>query len=821
MHAIEVFFIDVILPLSLERNFTYAITKAEADFIKRGVRVAVPFGKNKVYTGIVYNIHHIAPTAYEAKSIHSILDESPVVNQFQFKLWEWMSSYYLCSMGEIMRAAMPNAFLLESETIISLNPSTEFEVNSLKDDEYLVCEALQQQSSLKVDEINAIIDRKNSFPVLKRLLDQKVIALEQELSEKYKPKLIRCVRLHPNYQHENALQELVEMLKSASKQREIVLSYFNLANATKQIKVADLKTKSKATSTQIKTLIDKGVFEEYHYQTDRIQFQDSEDGASTELNTYQETALEEIDGLFETQNIVLLHGVTSSGKTEIYVKMIVSILAEGKQALYLVPEIALTSQLVQRLQKYFGNQIAVYHSRYSQNERVEVWNHVLNQSENARVVIGARSSVFLPFSNLGLVIVDEEHEQSYKQFDPSPRYHARDTAIVLAALFKAKTLLGSATPSLESFYNATKEHKFGYVAITKRFNNVLMPEIELVDLTDKYKRKRMKGHFSDRLIAEIKETLEAESQVILFQNRRGYSPVVSCNTCGHTPECPNCDVSLTFHQYRNQLRCHYCSHTMAMQQFCGACGGVEIDSKGFGTEQIQEEIEVLFPEAKVARMDLDTTRGKYSYDRIIASFENKEVDILVGTQMVTKGLDFRHVKLVGVLNADQLINFPDFRAHERSFQLLQQVAGRAGRTDERGKVIIQTYNPHHTILQQVSINDYDSMFVEQLEDRRIYKYPPYCRIIKLTLKHKDYNKVNEGAEWLAISLRHVFKDNVLGPEFPVVSRIRNQYHKNILLKIPQNQSLVKTKSVLQKIKMSFSSTRDFRAVRLLINVDNY
>jgi len=821
MHIIDVFFIDVILPLSLERNFTYAITKAEADFIKRGVRVAVPFGKNKVYTGIVYNIHHNAPTAYEAKSIHSILDESPVVNQFQFKLWEWMSSYYLCSMGEIMRAAMPNAFLLESETIISLNPSTEFEVNSLKDDEYLVCEALQQQSSLKVDEINAIIDRKNSFSVLKRLLDQKVIALEQELSEKYKPKLIRCVRLHPNYQHENALQELVETLKSASKQREIVLSYFNLANATKQIKVADLKTKSKATSTQIKTLIDKNVFEEYHYQTDRIQFQDSEDGASTELNTYQETALEEIDGLFETQNIVLLHGVTSSGKTEIYVKMIESILAEGKQALYLVPEIALTSQLVQRLQKYFGNQIAVYHSRYSQNERVEVWNHVLNQSENARVVIGARSSVFLPFSNLGLVIVDEEHEQSYKQFDPSPRYHARDTAIVLAALFKAKTLLGSATPSLESFYNATKEHKFGYVAITKRFNNVLMPEIELVDLTDKYKRKRMTGHFSDRLIAEIKETLEAESQVILFQNRRGYSPVVSCNTCGYTPECPNCDVSLTFHQYKNQLRCHYCSHTMAMQQFCGACGGVEIDSKGFGTEQIQEEIEALFPEAKVARMDLDTTRGKYSYDRIIASFENKEVDILVGTQMVTKGLDFRHVKLVGVLNADQLINFPDFRAHERSFQLLQQVAGRAGRTDERGKVIIQTYNPHHTILQQVSINDYDSMFVEQLEDRRIYKYPPYCRIIKLTLKHKDYNKVNEGAEWLAISLRHVFKDNVLGPEFPVVSRIRNQYHKNILLKIPQNQSLVKTKSVLQKIKMSFSSTRDFRAVRLLINVDNY
>ena len=821
MHSIDVFFIDVILPLSLERNFTYAITKAEADFIKVGARVAVPFGKSKVYTGLVYSIHDKAPTAYDAKSIHSILDESAVVNPFQFKLWEWMSSYYLCSMGEIMRAALPNAFLLESETIISLNPTSGFDVTMFKDDEYLVYEALQQQSSLKVEEINAIIDRKNSFPVLKRLLDQNVIALEQELLEKYKPKLIRCVRLHPDYHHENGLQDLIETLKNASKQREIVLSYFNLANSTKQIKVADLKLKSMATSTQIKTLIDKQIFEEFYYQTDRIQFQDSEDDASKELNIHQITALDEIDQAFETYTTVLLHGVTSSGKTELYVKKIEAILEQGKQALYLVPEIALTSQLVQRLEKYFGNQIAVYHSRYSQNERLEVWNHVLNNSENARVIIGARSSIFLPFSNLGLVIIDEEHEQSYKQFDPSPRYHARDTAIVLAALYQAKTLLGSATPSIESFYNATKENKFGYVALTKRFNNVLMPEIELVDLTDKYKRKRMTGHFSDRLITEIKAALDMDSQVILFQNRRGYSPVVSCNTCGHTPECPNCDVSLTFHQYKNQLRCHYCSHSIAMQQFCGACGGVDIDSKGFGTEQIQQEVELLFPEAKVARMDLDTTRGKYSYDRIISSFENKEVDILVGTQMVTKGLDFRHVKLVGVLNADQLINFPDFRAHERSFQLLQQVAGRAGRTDTRGKVVIQSYNPHHTILQQVSINDYQSMFVEQLEDRRIYKYPPYCRLIKLTLKHKDYNKVNDGAEWLATSLRHVFKANVLGPEFPVVSRIRNQYHKNILIKIPQNQSLIKTKSVLQKIKLRFLSTRDFRDVRLLINVDNY
>ena len=422
---------------------------------------------------------------------------------------------------------------------------------------------------------------------------------------------------------------------------------------------------------------------------------------------------------------------------------------------------------------------------------------------------------------MGLVIVDEEHEQSYKQFDPAPRYHARDTAIVLATIFKAKTILGSATPSIESYYNAHNQNKYGYIALKHRFNNVLMPEIELVDLQDKYKRKQMTNHFSNRLISEIKDTLLSGFQIILFQNRRGYSPVVSCNTCGHTPECPNCDVSITFHQYKNQLRCHYCSYMMSMQNSCGACGGLEIDTKGFGTEQIQEEIENLFPDAKVARMDLDTTRGKHSYDRIISSFENKEIDILVGTQMVTKGLDFRHVKLVGVLNADQLINFPDFRAHERSFQLLQQVSGRAGRTDVRGKVIIQTFNPNHSILQQVSTNDFESMFSEQIEERRIYKYPPFCRIIKITLKHKDYNKVNDGSEWLATSLRRVFNTNVLGPEFPLVSRIRNQYHKNILLKIPQNYSLFKTKSAINKIKTTFLSTKNYRGVRVIINVDNY
>ena len=821
MQSITFDFVEVILPLPLERNFTYAITAAEAQFIRPGFRVAVPFGKRNVYTGVVYKVHNNPPVAYEAKSIHSILDKSPILNSFQFQLWEWISNYYMCTMGEVLRASLPSIFLLESETLISLNKSCDSEISNLSDEEYLVFVALKQQSSLKIDEINTIINKKNSFPILQRLLDQKIIVSEQEVSEKYKPKLVRCVKIHSDYENQNNLQDLLESLTRSVKQRELVLNYFSLATQNTQIEVSELKTKSNATSTQIKALIDKGVFEDYFFQTDRIKFENSGVGISKDLNNYQELALKQINTSFETYDISLLHGVTSSGKTEIYVKKIEDIVAKGKQVLYLVPEIALTSQLVHRLKQYFGNKIAVYHSRYSQNERLEVWNHVLNNSESARVIIGARSSVLLPFRDLGLVIVDEEHEQSYKQFDPAPRYHARDTSIILASMFKAKTLLGSATPSIESYFNAKNQKKYGYIPLMHRFNNVLMPEIELVDLQDKYKRKQMTNHFSDRLLIEIKDALESGFQVILFQNRRGYSPIVSCNTCGHTPECSNCDVSLTFHQYKNQLRCHYCSFVMAMQASCGACGGVEIDTKGFGTEQIQEEIETLFPDAKVARMDLDTTRGKYSYDRIISSFEKKEVDILVGTQMVTKGLDFRYVKLVGVLNADQLINFPDFRAHERSYQLLQQVSGRAGRTDIRGKVIIQTYNPNHAILQQVSVNDYDSMFLDQLEDRRIYKYPPYCRIIKLTLKHKDYNKVNNGAEWFAISLRRVFKANVLGPEFPVVSRIRNQYHKNILLKIPQNQSLVKTKSVINKIKTTFLSTTDYRAVKLLINVDNY
>ncbi|WP_452600200.1 replication restart helicase PriA [Pontimicrobium sp. MEBiC01747] len=814
-------FIDVILPIPLEKLFTYSITKAEADFLKVGMRVSIPFGKSKIYTGLVGAIHTQAPLAYEAKAIHQILDESPIVTKKQLELWQWIAKYYMCSVGEIMRAALPNAFILESETLISKNSLKEINDAELKDDEFLVYEALHFQSALKIQEISNILDKKNVLPVIKRLIEKEAITLQEEIYEKYKPKYVRYVKLNANYTSEESLQQLLDDLSRAAKQRQVIMTLFSISAKTKKpIKVSDLVAESKTSSAIIKALIDKDILEEYHIQTDRVQYSGEDNENSKALNEYQTEALQQIQETFTTQNVTLLHGVTSSGKTEVYVKLIEAILEKGEQILYLLPEIALTTQLVNRLQNYFGEQVAVFHSKYSVHERVEVWNNVLNNSAKAKIILGARSSIFLPFHKLGLVIVDEEHEQSFKQFDPAPRYHARDTAIVLAHLHGAKTLLGSATPSLESYYNA-KENKYGLVEITRRYNNVQLPDIELVDIKDKHKRKLMKGHFSDRMLEEIAETLEEGHQVILFQNRRGYSPIVECNTCGHSPQCPNCDVSLTYHQYRNQLRCHYCGHTNAMLQKCMACGTANLDTKGFGTEQIEAEVKQLFPKHTVGRMDLDTTKGKYGYEKIITALEQQEIDILVGTQMLTKGLDFRNVKLVGIMNADNMLNFPDFRAHERSFQLMLQVSGRAGRTDKRGKVLIQTYNPYHKILQQVSTNNYKEMFSEQLQERYNFKYPPFYRLIKITIKHKDYDRVNMASEWFAKSLRQVFKANILGPEFPPVSRIRNQYHKNILIKIAPKQSLAKTKAAIVKINTSFSLVKDFRPVRVIINVDNY
>ena len=813
------YFIDVILPLPLQKRFTYAITEAEANFLEEGMRVAVPFGKSKVYTAITAAIHQNPPQVYEAKPINQILDKNPLVTKHQLKFWAWIASYYMCAEGDVLKAALPGAFLLESESIVELKKDANVEEAEVGDEEYLVIEALQRQSSVKIQEVMKILDKKTVLPIINALVQKELVVLNQEIYEQYKPKKIRFVRLNPDYDNEARMHQLLDDLEKAPKQKEALLSFFSIkAQHKKPLKVKDLSDKSGVSAAIIKSLIKKKILEEFYEKTDRVTFFGESSQTGIQLSEIQQKAFSEIEVGLQDQDVCLFHGITSSGKTEIYIKLIEKVIENGQQALYVLPEIALTTQLIERLRAYFGDKVLVYHSKYSVNERVEVYRHILEDSEKARIVIGARSSIFLPFANLGLVVVDEEHETSFKQFDPAPRYHARDAAVVLANLFKAKTVLGSATPSLESYFNA-QHHKYAFVELNRRYGNVLEPEIEIVDIKTKYKKKEMKGHFSDRMLAEIKETLDVGEQVILFQNRRGFSPVLECNTCGHSPQCPNCDVSLTYHSHNNQLRCHYCGYHIAMQKKCMACDSPEITTKGFGTEQIETELKAIFPDYKTARMDQDTTRGKYAYEKLITAFEQQEIDILIGTQMLTKGLDFRKVNLVGIMNADNLLNFPDFRAHERSFQLMLQVAGRAGRTKKRGKVLIQSYNPHHQIIQQVSMGDYAEMYKDQLEERYNYKYPPFYRLIRITLKCRDYSKTNEGADWLATGMKNVFKENVLGPEFPPVARIRNEYYKNILLKIPQQQSLGKTKKILQRIMESFKAIGAFRSIKVVINVD--
>ena len=815
------YFVEVILPLSLAKTFTYKVSEAEFHFVKNGMRVVVPFGKSKMYTALIIDKHQNESSLYEAKEIDQILDKKPIVTEFQIAHWQWIASYYMCAIGDVYRGAMPSALLLESETIISQKQSVVVDESLLSDEEFLIYQALQQQSSLRIQDITAILNKKNIFPVVQKLIDKNILVLHEEVQELYKPKLVRYVRLHSQYDSNSGLSELLETLKSASKQREIVLTYFQLnAVEKKPISVKQLVEAANSTSSIVKALIEKEILEEYFIQEDRINFSGNAQEAALQLSVAQQQAYDQINERFESKEVCLLHGVTSSGKTEIYIKLIEEQIAAGKQVVYLLPEIALTTQLVGRLRAYFGDKVGVYHSKYSNNERVELWKQVLEHSPKAQIVIGARSALFLPFSNLSLVIVDEEHEQTFKQVDPAPRYHARDAAIVLANSHKAKVLLGSATPSIESYFNAQSD-KYGLVEITERYGNVQLPEIELVDLKDSYFRKKMTGHFSDSLIEAITTALSLGEQVILFQNRRGYSPIMECLTCGNVPQCQQCDVSLTYHKHKNQLRCHYCGYSMAKPTHCHSCSSIDLATKGFGTEQIEQELLTIFPNAKIGRMDQDTTRGKFGFEKIIDSFKNQEIEILVGTQMLAKGLDFNNVSLVGIMNADTMLYHPDFRAFERSFQMMTQVSGRSGRSEKRGKVVIQTYNPNHNTIQQVTNNDYIGMYKEQLYDRQIYKYPPYFRLVKLTLKHRDFDKLKEGAMWLYQVMSQNLALPVLGPEEPPISRIRNEYIRTILIKIPQNSSIGSAKKTIQKILNSFEAVPQYRAIKVAINVDYY
>jgi primosomal protein N' (replication factor Y) len=814
------YFIETILPLAVSKNFTYQVSQAEFEYIQIGMRVAVPFGKTKIYTALVLNKHNTPPQLYQAKEIHQILDEKAVVNSLQISHWKWIANYYMCSLGEVYKSALPTGYIIESETLISLTSDVELNLTQLNDDEYLVVEALKIQSSLKISEIVNILGKKNVFSVINNLLSKEIVNLQEEIKEQYKPKQTRFIQLNTDFDNSEKLAELLETLSRAKKQSDLVLSYFQLqATYKKPIPVKMLVEKASSSTAIVKVLIDKGIFIDYYINEDRVVFEKKE-GSLFELSLAQQKAFESIKTNFNNFDVTLLHGVTASGKTEVYIKLIEEYIEQEKQVLFLLPEIALTTQLVQRLTDYFGNQVAVFHSKYTNNERVEVWNQLLEKSEKAKIVIGVRSALFLPFSNLGLIVVDEEHEQTFKQQDPAPRYHARDAAIVLANQHKAKVLLGSATPSLESYYNC-ESNKYGLVELKERYGKVVLPEILLVDLKDKYFRKKMTGHFSDDLLKEISETLSKGEQVIMFQNRRGFSPYVECITCGHVPHCPSCDVSLTYYKFKNQLRCHYCGYSIANPTHCHSCQSVDLSTKGFGTEQIEMELKNLFPDYNIGRMDQDTTRGKQGYEKIIAAFKNQEIDVLVGTQMLAKGLHFDKVTLVGILNADNLLNQPNFRAYERAFQMIIQVSGRAGRKDIPGKVIVQTYNPFHNTLQQVLLNDYSAMYKEQIYERNNFKYPPYYRLIKLTVKHKDFEKLKEGSLWLYNVLHQNLQMPVLGPEEPAISKIRNEYIRTILIKIPTKEHLGNTKQKIQKILMSFEAVAQYRAIRTKVNVDYY
>lgn len=816
----KTFFVDVIVPLGIPKYFTYRVPHEWNDALQIGLRVVVPFGRKKRYTALIKNIHENPPTSYQAKYIEGILDEKPIVAPVQMRLWEWIQEYYMCYPGDVYAAALPSSFRLSSETKIYLHPDYDRTMD-LEDQEVLIADALELQEQLTLDEISEILQIKTVQPVINRMIQKRIIIEEEELKNKYKPKTITHVRFVAPFSDEG-LSKIINQLeedKRAEKQLDLLLRFIGL---TRQQKVDHIAKKellgTEFSDSPLKTLESKGVLEIFDYEVSRLEGLNQDEIRKDDLSEGQTKALGEIQDQFKEKNVVLLHGVTGSGKTQVYIDCIKKTLAEGKQVLYLLPEIALTTQLIQRLQQYFDNKVGVYHSKFNPNERVEIWNRVLDNDKDFRLIMGARSSIFLPFKNLGLIIVDEEHENTFKQFDPAPRYNARDVAVVLAKLHGANVLMGTATPSIESFYNA-KEGKYGLVEMKERFGGIMMPEVQVADLQKARKRKEMQSHFSKFLLDHMQETLKNGEQIILFQNRRGYTPFWMCEMCNWTPSCKRCDVSLTYHKGIHQLNCHYCGYHIQPPHSCEACGSTKLKMVGFGTEKIEDELQLILKDAKIQRMDLDVTRSKTAHSRILDEFDQGEIDILVGTQMVTKGLDFDNVGLVGILSADDLLRFPDFRAFERSYQLMEQVAGRAGRKQKRGKVIIQSGEPNHWIIQKVMAHDYEGMYTQEIIERRNFRYPPFYRLIVFTLKHRDQNKVNEGAAALAKELRSVFKNRILGPENPLVGRVRNYYLKQIILKFENEASRKKVKALVQEKIDAFQSQRKFSSVIVNIDVD--
>ncbi|MGB3074287.1 MAG: primosomal protein N', partial [Chitinophagales bacterium] len=788
-----------------------------------GKRVEIQFGQRKIYAGIIKRIHHQTPKEYRIKPIISVLDESSIVTETQLKFWEWMAGYYLCAEGDVMNAALPSGFKLESETSIVMHPAFDDNFSNLSDKEYLIAEALHLQKELTINEIGKILRQKTVYPIVQALLKKNVVLVKEQLLERFKPKMETFIRINPVYEKDDQLRPIFDELeRKAPKQLALLMAYTHLSNLHgtryKEILKSDLLEKSKADNAALNALLKKNIFLQQQKETGRINEVESEN-ITFDLTLPQEEALKNCTKQFTEKNVTLLYGVTGSGKTNVYIKLMEAALASEKQVLYLLPEIALTTQIIERLRKQFGKKIGIYHSRFNPQERVEIWNKLLHGEY--QIILGARSALFLPFENLGLVIVDEEHDSSYKQNDPAPRYNGRDAAIYLASLHGAKTLLGSATPSLESYHNATAG-KFGRVELNERYAGLEMPEIVLTDVKDAKKKKQLHAHFTAMLLDELKVTVDKKEQAILFQNRRGYAPYMECETCGWTAMCPNCDVHLTYHKFQHELKCHYCGHRKSSFSQCPACGSSQLKITGFGTEKIEDDLKVFLPGVVIARLDYDAVKSKNGYQKIIGAFERNKTQVLVGTQMVTKGLDFENVSLVGILNADQLINYSDFRSAERGFQVMSQVSGRSGRKNKRGRVIIQTSNMNNALLPFIINHDYRGFYAEEIRHRQKFQYPPFTRLIQLTFKHKDKKTVWEASHLVANALQKELQKKLLGPAEPSIARIKNQYLVQVLIKLERSGTLIQhTKKRIREELDRLAEGNKYRSVHVVVDVDPY
>ncbi|MEM6321023.1 MAG: primosomal protein N', partial [Bacteroidota bacterium] len=758
-------FATVIIPVAVPKAYTYVVPDELLPDLKFGMRVEVQFGKSKLYAGIVVALHQNPPANHKPKPIFSIIDTIPIISTKQYELWQWMAEYYCCTIGQVMNAALPKGLKLDSETTISLSSVFDDNFEVLNDKEYLIAEALTIQSELKIEDVQQILNQKTIYPIINKLLEKRVIYLKEILNEKYKPKKIACVRLRePYHSDRNALNAAFDKVSKAERQMEALMAFLTLEPAQEFVRKQDVYKKANVNSSVLNAMAKKEIFELYDREVSRLGGYEEELISSPALSDQQVRAIEEIRTAFVDKNVVLLHGVTGSGKTRVYVELIKEVIEKGGQVLYLIPEIALTTQIIMRLEKIFGDQINVYNSRINDSQRVEVWKSV---KAGVPLVLGARSAMFMPYDNLQLIIVDEEHDPSYKQTDPAPRYNARDTAVYMAHLYDAKIVLGTATPSIESYQNALTG-KYALVQMAERFGGVKMPEITLVDKREEYKKKTMKSLFTSVLLDALALAYERGEQAILFQNRRGYSPTLRCVTCGWHQECVNCDVSLTYHKFSNNLRCHYCGFSASIPKVCPACGSIELHMTGFGTQKIEDEIKIYLPDARIGRMDFDTVKSKNAHARIINDFEEKRLDILVGTQMVTKGLDFDNVGVVGVLSADHLLQFPDFRAAERGFQLMTQVSGRAGRKKKQGRVIIQAFDMEHPVLKEVKENNFIGFFKREIIERKDFLYPPFYKLIQITLKHKKPRTLNEAGYFYVKFLKEKLGNKVIGPAVPTI-----------------------------------------------------